>query len=105
MCVCVLAGYMVVCIVQEYVGQVHPIGFATVPGFLLVSKRLAEVCHRAHRQTCACTHTRTDINNRMLYRCPPMSWKPYILSKREDAVCQKDAMVTFFLESPLPRNL
>lgn len=61
MCLCVLGGYMVVCIVQEYAGQVEPIGFATVLGFLLVSKHLVEVCHRAHRQTCACTHAQTTI--------------------------------------------
>lgn len=33
-----------------------------------------------------------------------MSWKPHILSKREDAVCQKDAMVTFFLKARCPET-
>lgn len=72
----------------------------------LVSEHLAEVgttcppCSRWH--TCARAPTYTTI---CFIRCPWWSWKPHILSWRGEDVCQKNAMVTFFSERPLPRNL
>jgi len=74
---------------------------AAVLGFLPASKHLAEVGTRcplhAHTHTQTHTHTHTLTYTIVCFiRCPPMSWQPYILSKREDALCQKNAMVTFF---------
>lgn len=74
--------------------------------FLPASKHLAAVGKRCpsstHTRMHAHIHTYTIV---FFIRCPVMSWQPHILSKREDVVCQKNAMVTFFLKTMLPRNL
>lgn len=101
-CVCVL-GDVVVCM-QEFPGKVELAGFATALGFLLVSKHLAEVGHRARRHTCACAHahTYTIVCFIGAHRCHgnPIS------SARGKMLCAKKMpWLLFFCESPLPRNL